>query len=163
MLVTLVEAFENEYFPIGAPDPVAAILFRMDQMGMDRKALEPFLGGRSRVSEVLNRKRSLSMTQIRKLHEGLNIPFENLMGTDVTRLVLSHGSRPVGRSYTSNFRHQLRDIYRSNIICHRESLTPRIDNEFRFGIYVNASTVKSSAKLWRQTALDIDCPRLPPW
>ena len=80
VLVTLVEAFENEHFPIGAPDPVAAILFRMDQMGIDRKALEPFLGGRSRVSEVLNRKRSLSMTQIRKLHEGLNIPFENLMG-----------------------------------------------------------------------------------
>ena len=81
VLVTLIEAFENEHFPIEAPDPVAAILFRMDQMGMDRKALEPFLGGRNRVSEVLNRKRSLSMTQIRKLHEGLNIPFGNLMGT----------------------------------------------------------------------------------
>ncbi len=82
VLVTLVEAFENEHFPIKAPDPVAAILFRMEQMGMDRKALEPFLGGRNRVSEVLNKKRSLSMTQIRKLHEGLNIPFENLMGAN---------------------------------------------------------------------------------
>ncbi len=81
VLVTLVEAYENAHFPIAVPDPVAAILFRMDQMGLDRKALEPFLGGRSRVSEVLNRKRSLSMTQIRKLHEGLNIPFENLMGS----------------------------------------------------------------------------------
>lgn len=81
VLVTLVEAFENEHFPIPAPDPVAAILFRMDQMGLDRKALEPFLGGRNRVSEVLNKKRNLSMTQIRKLHEGLNIPFENLMGS----------------------------------------------------------------------------------
>ena len=82
VLVTLVEAFENENFPITAPDPVAAIRFRMDQMGLDRTALEPFLGGRSRVSEVLNRKRSLSMTQIRKLHEGLNIPFENLIGVN---------------------------------------------------------------------------------
>ncbi len=81
VLVTLVEAFENEHFPIGTPDPVAAILFRMDQMGLDRKALEPFLGGRSRVSEVLNGKRSLSKSQIRKLHDGLNIPFENLIGT----------------------------------------------------------------------------------
>lgn len=79
VLVTLVETFENEHFPIEAPDPIAAILFRMDQMGMDRKALEPFLGGRSRVSEVLNGKRSLSMRQIRKLHDGLNIPFENLI------------------------------------------------------------------------------------
>ncbi len=81
VLVTLVEAFENDHFPIEAPDPVAAIRFRMDQMGMDRKALEPFLGGRNRVSEVLNGKRSLSKRQIRKLHDGLNIPFENLMGT----------------------------------------------------------------------------------
>ena len=81
VLVTLVEAFENDHFPIEAPDPVAAILFRMDQMGLDRKALEPFLGGRNRVSEVLNGKRSLSKRQIRKLHDGLNIPFENLMGT----------------------------------------------------------------------------------
>ena len=81
VLVTLVEAFENQHFPIPAPDPVAAILFRMDQMGLDRKALEPFLGGRNRVSEVLNKKRTLSMTQIRKLHAGLNIPYENLMGS----------------------------------------------------------------------------------
>ncbi len=81
VLVTLVEAYENDHFPIEAPDPVAAISFRMDQMGMDRKALEPFLGGRNRVSEVLNGKRSLSKSQIRKLHDGLNIPFENLMGT----------------------------------------------------------------------------------
>lgn len=82
VLVTLVEAFEIEHFPIDAPDPIAAILFRMDQMGMDRKALEPFLGGRSRVSEVLSGKRSLSMRQIRKLHDGLNIPLENLIGTN---------------------------------------------------------------------------------
>ena len=80
VLVTLVEVYEREHFPIGSPDPVAAIQFRMEQMGLSRKALEPFLGGRSRVSEVLNRKRSLSMNQIRKLHKGLNIPLENLIG-----------------------------------------------------------------------------------
>lgn len=80
VMTTLVEAYEREHFTINAPDPVEAILFRMEQMGLDRKSLEPFLGGRSRVSEVLNRKRSLSMSQIRKLHDGLNIPLENLIG-----------------------------------------------------------------------------------
>jgi len=80
VLATLVEAYERDYFTINSPDPVEAILFRMEQMGLDRKALEPFLGGRSRVSEVLNRKRSLSMSQIRKLHDGLDIPLENLIG-----------------------------------------------------------------------------------
>jgi HTH-type transcriptional regulator/antitoxin HigA len=80
VLATLVEVYERERFTIGSPDPVEAILFRMEQMGLNRKALEPFLGGRSRVSEVLNRKRGLSMSQIRKLHEGLDIPLENLIG-----------------------------------------------------------------------------------
>jgi HTH-type transcriptional regulator/antitoxin HigA len=80
VLATLVGAYEENHFPIESPDPVAAILFRMEQMGIDRKGLEPFLGGRSRVSEVLNRKRNLSMGQIRRLHEGLNIPLENLIG-----------------------------------------------------------------------------------
>ena len=80
VLATLVEVYERDCFPINTPDPVEAILFRMEQMGLDRKALEPFLGGRSRVSEVLNRKRSLSMSQIRKLHDGLDIPLENLIG-----------------------------------------------------------------------------------
>ncbi len=80
VLATLVEAYERDQFPIEAPDPIEAILFRMEQMGIDRKALEPFLGGRSRVSEVLSGKRRLSITQIRKLHDGLNIPLENLIG-----------------------------------------------------------------------------------
>ena len=80
ILATLVEAWERKHFPIESPDPVDAILFRMQQMGINRKALERYLGGRSRVSEVLNRKRSLSMNQVRKLHDGLNIPLENLIG-----------------------------------------------------------------------------------
>jgi HTH-type transcriptional regulator/antitoxin HigA len=82
VLATLVEAYERDHFPIESPDPVEAILFRMEQMGIDRKALEPFLGGRNRVSEVLNRKRNLSMRQVRKLHDGLNIPLENLVGVN---------------------------------------------------------------------------------
>ena len=73
VLVTLVDAYESKRFKIGAPDPVEAILFRMDQMGIDRKALEEYLGSKSRVSEVLNRKRGLSITQIKKLHFGLKM------------------------------------------------------------------------------------------
>jgi HTH-type transcriptional regulator/antitoxin HigA len=80
VLSTLVDAYEDRHFPIDSPDPVEAILFRMEQMGLDRKDLEPLLGGRSRVSEVLNRKRELSLSQIKKLHEGLRIPYENLLG-----------------------------------------------------------------------------------
>lgn len=82
VLATLVEAYERDNFPIESPDPVEAILFRMEQLGIDRKALEPFLGDRNRVSEVLNRKRKLSMSQVRKLHDGLNIPLENLVGAN---------------------------------------------------------------------------------
>ena len=80
ILATIVSAFEDQNFPIGFPDPVEAILFRMEQMGYRPKDLEPFIGERGRVSEILNRKRGLSMTMIRELHEGLNIPLENLIG-----------------------------------------------------------------------------------
>lgn len=82
VLTILVEAYERDHFPIETPDSVEAIIFRMEQMGIDRKALEPFLGGRNRVSEVLNRKRKLSMNQIRRLHDGLNIPLENLISVN---------------------------------------------------------------------------------
>jgi HTH-type transcriptional regulator/antitoxin HigA len=80
VLATLVEAYEDKHFPIDAPDPVEAILFRMEQMGLTRKDLEPYLGSRHRVSEVLNRKRALSLSMIRRLHKGLRIPLENLIG-----------------------------------------------------------------------------------
>jgi len=80
VLATLVDAYEAKHFPIEPADPVEAILFRMDQLGWTRKELEPFLGSRSRVSEVLNGRRSLSLGMIRKLHKGLQIPLENLIG-----------------------------------------------------------------------------------
>jgi len=80
VLTTLVEAYESRHFPIEPADPVDAILFRMEQHGLDRKDLEPYIGSRQRVSEVLNRKRGLSLEMIRRLHEGLQIPLENLIG-----------------------------------------------------------------------------------
>ena len=80
VLVTLVESYEDKHFPIESPDPVEAILFRMEEMNLMRKDLEPYIGSRHRVSEVLNRKRELSLNMIRRLHEGLGIPLENLIG-----------------------------------------------------------------------------------
>lgn len=81
ILVTLVEAYETTHHPIYPPDPIEAIKFRMEQMGMTRKDLEPLIGGRGRVSEVLSRRRSLSLEMIRRLHAELRIPLESLIGT----------------------------------------------------------------------------------
>lgn len=80
VLATLVEAYEQKHFPIATADPVEAILFRIEEQGLKRKDLEPFIGSRHRVSEILNRKRSLSIDMIRRLHSGLQIPLEILVG-----------------------------------------------------------------------------------
>ena len=73
VLVTLIEAYEKEVYPFDPPDPIEAIQFRMEQLGLTRKDLEPFIGSRARVAEVLNRKRGLSIEMIRRLNEGLGI------------------------------------------------------------------------------------------
>lgn len=70
----LIEQYEKEHHPIDDPDPIEAIRFRMDQLGLHRKDLEPFIGQKSKVSEVLNRKRPLSLPMIRSLHSCLGIP-----------------------------------------------------------------------------------------
>jgi len=82
VLATLVDVYEKEQFPIDSPDPVEAIKFRMEQMGLERKDLEPFIGSRARVSEVLNKRRGLSLKMIRTLHDELDIPLEALIGSD---------------------------------------------------------------------------------
>lgn len=74
ILATLVEAWEDTHDPIDPPDPIEAIRFHMEQNNMTRKDLEPYIGDRSRVSDVLSRKRPLSLRMIRKLHAGLHIP-----------------------------------------------------------------------------------------
>jgi HTH-type transcriptional regulator / antitoxin HigA len=79
VLVTLIEAYEEKHHPIDAPDPVQAILFRMEQMGLTRKDLEPLIGNRSRISEVFNKKRALSLDMIRRLNAKLGIPAEVLI------------------------------------------------------------------------------------
>ena len=79
VLLVLVEGYESKHHPMPPSDPVDAITFLMDQQNLTRKDLEVFLGPKSRVSDVLNRKRSLTMPQIVKLHKGLNIPYESLI------------------------------------------------------------------------------------
>jgi HTH-type transcriptional regulator/antitoxin HigA len=82
VLVTLVNAYEAEHHPIDPPDPIEAIRFRLEQQGMTRKDLEPFIGGRARVSEVLSRKRPLTLAMIRRLRRGLGISADVLVGED---------------------------------------------------------------------------------
>ena len=79
VLTTLVEAYEERQYPIEAPDPVEAILYYMESRSLTRRDLEPYLGSRARVAEILNRKRSLSLAMIQKLHQGLGIPAEALI------------------------------------------------------------------------------------
>lgn len=80
ILTTLVENYEAKHFPIPQCDPIEAIRFRMEQMGLEAKDLTPIIGSRSKVSEVLNHKRQLSISMIRNLHARLNLPYESLIG-----------------------------------------------------------------------------------
>lgn len=79
VLITLVDAYENEHFPMDPPDPIEAIRFRLEQEGLDPTALVGVIGGRSRVYEVMNRKRALSLDMIRRLNERFGIPAEVLI------------------------------------------------------------------------------------
>ncbi|MYZ50158.1 helix-turn-helix domain-containing protein [Propylenella binzhouense] len=79
VLATLIDAYESRHYPMDPPDAIDAILFRMEQQGLTRKDLEPLIGPRGRVAEVLNRKRGLSIEMIRNLHEGLGISAEILI------------------------------------------------------------------------------------
>lgn len=79
VLSILIENYEDQHYPIEAPDPIEAIKYRMEQMNMSNKDLAEVIGYKSRVSEVLNRKRKLSLNMIRQLHKKLRIPYDNLL------------------------------------------------------------------------------------
>ena len=85
VLVTLVEAWEHQHYPLDLPDPVEAIKYHMDQNGLKPRDLIPFIGSRNRVHEVLNRRRSLTLKMIWRLHEGLGIPTESLIKSERKR------------------------------------------------------------------------------
>lgn len=82
ILSLLVENYELKHYAINLPDPISAIKFRMDQENLQQKDLIPILGDRSIVSKVLNGQRGLTVNMIKNLHTKLNIPFENLFGTN---------------------------------------------------------------------------------
>ena len=79
VLATLIDAYEAEHYPMDPPDPIEAIKFRMDQQGLTRRDLEEIIGTRTRVAEILNRKRGLSIAMIRRLHERLGISADVLI------------------------------------------------------------------------------------
>src|SRR5580700_5823270 len=79
VLATLIDAYEAEHYPMDPPDPIEAIKFRMEQQGLTRRDLEEIIGTRTRIAEVLNRKRGLSIAMIRRLNERLGIPAEVLI------------------------------------------------------------------------------------
>lgn len=79
LLSILIEKYEDEHYPIEAPDPIEAIKFRMEQMDMNNQDLAEVIGYKSRVSEIFNRKRKLTLNMIRNLHKKLKIPYESLI------------------------------------------------------------------------------------
>ncbi|MCO7054682.1 helix-turn-helix domain-containing protein [Pseudomonas juntendi] len=81
VLVTLIEVYENRHYPIHPANPIEAIKFCMDQQGLTPRDLEPYIGPSGRVSEVLSGKRGLSLSMIKRLHDGLRIPYESLLAS----------------------------------------------------------------------------------
>jgi HTH-type transcriptional regulator / antitoxin HigA len=91
VLVTLVEAYEAKHFPIPEPnDPVEVLEYYMESRGLSRSDLVPYLGSKERISEVFNHKRGLSLGMIRKLHAGLGIPTDLLVGEHIGKIPPSH-------------------------------------------------------------------------
>ena len=94
LLSLLIENYEDEHYPIDFPDPVEAIKFRMEQQGLTAKDMIPYLGSQSKVSEVLNYKRPLSLSMIRRLQEGLGIPADVLIQKPTQRPTTAPATLP---------------------------------------------------------------------
>ena len=102
VLATLVEAYEEQHYSIPAPDPIEAITYYMESRGLCRRDLEPYLGSRARVAEVLNRKRPLSLEMIRRLHTGLGLEAEILIQSyPLATPAPNKGVQPTPRSLRS--------------------------------------------------------------
>ena len=117
LLVTLLELYEKEKYPISSPDPISAIKFRMEQQGLKNKDLIPYIGSKSKVSEVLSGKRALSLNMIRKLNEGLGIPAEVLIQETGKTLpdssIMKHG---INFPFTEMFRRGwFKDFFNSTL------------------------------------------------
>lgn len=100
VLTVLIEHYEREHFPMDKPDPIEAIKFRMDQLGLVQKDLVEFMGSASRVSEVLNGKRALSLNMIRRLYHGLDIPLDILIQAPDSSPGVQHHNKEILGQYT---------------------------------------------------------------
>ena len=120
VLVTLIQSYEQKHFRMGVADPVDAIKFRMEQQGLSPKDLEPCIGTSGRVSEVLNRKRRLSLTMVQRLHEGLRIPYESLLSAADVGPGNSERLRP-----EKNFKYSLSSLPRPTL--KRKPCTERVE------------------------------------
>ncbi len=101
VLIALVESYENKHYPIGPPDPIGAIEFRMDQANLTPRDLEPFIGSAATVSEVLSGKRDLTISMARALHKHLGIPAESLLGEPGTGLADTPPGQDAGMAETA--------------------------------------------------------------
>jgi len=106
VLATLVDAFEAKHHAMEAPDPVTAIQFRMEQQGLTRKDLEPLIGSRARVSEVLTRKRNLTLDMVRRVKLGLGISADLLIGATPVKT----RSLPVARATRNTRRRKAAEV-----------------------------------------------------
>lgn len=164
VLSVLIEQFESEHYAIDAPDPIQAIEFRMDQMGLNKKDLVPYIGSASKVSEVLNRKRRLSLNMIRRLNEGLGIPAEVLIqdvseerteASDVewSKFPLAEMRK---RNYFPEFSGTLTELKK----CSQEQVSGLLDNINGFGL--KPAMLRTTAHL-RSNNKEMDAYALWAW
>lgn len=156
LFAVLIENYERENFPIGLPDPVEAIQFRMEQQGLTRKDLEKYIGSPSKVSEVLNYKRPLSLAMIRALHQGLGIPAEVLLqaeGAEMTEPVRDLNKYPFtemfNEGYFSFFNGTLQDAKEV-----KEELLTRLFSAFQGVSFEKAFCRASSTEKVDELALE---------
>ena len=142
LLVSLVERYEDEKYPIEAPDPISAIKFRMEQQGLKNKDLIPYIGNKSKVSEVLSGKRSLSLNMIRKLHEGLDIPLESLIKEPEKRLpdseIMKHG---INFPFTEMFNREWFKSYFNGTLTQAKEIMKEIIVDFIYPFKIQDFTV----------------------
>ena len=179
LLVTLLELYEKEKYPIFSPDPISAIKFRMEQQGLKNKDLIPYIGSKSKVSEVLSGKRALSLNMIRKLNEGLGIPAEVLIQETGKVLpdssIMKHG---INFPFTEMFRRGwFKDFFNGTLNAAKEFkeelliqfIGPFKINDFalcynRKSDNTNAENIDDILMAWRIRVMNIAASeKLPVW
>ncbi len=158
LLSLLLVNYEKEHFPIELPDPIEAIKFRMDQQGLSRKDLIPYIGSQSKVSEVLSGKRPLSLTMIRNLHEGLGIPAEVLLqapGAKVSEKKYDSQAYPFNemfkRDYFPSFRGTLQEAkqYAEELLTGLFSIRESAENQYIFCRNSDKTLDENALKAWQ--------------